>query len=345
MHKVKIAVCVEEQEYRNRFVRCLIKHYREQVELHIYDSGKQLLKEGISNQELCLFSGEREMLFALSQVCPVPLICLYDSKEFPQEAVDGKMEGGIYFVEKYQEVNNIMEEVLTHISDEVRSIRQTGHIPDRTKLMAVYSLSDNEYQLPFAATLGAILGDAQKVLLVDLQENSGFSQIMDQDGVMGMEEVLLMAEEECFSKNRISSCIGHKNGMDFIYPMVNTECLCEVNAAIYLKMFAMLSEEMDYQVLILNLGTRFQGFGEILNHCSQIYLMKKNGGLGQWREYEFMEELKRKGYSGVLERMISVELPLSTYPIASFERLIEQWKWSELGDMIRGMTSQVAVIG
>ena len=73
--------------------------------------------------------------------------------------------------------------------------------------------------------------------------------------------------------------------------------------------------------------------------------MRKNGGVCQWREYEFLEELKRKGYGGILERMIKVEVPGMTYPVTSFERLVEQWKWNELGDLIRRTAPQVTAFG
>ena len=49
-------------------------------------------------------------------------------------------------------------------------------------------------QLPFAVTLSSILSENEKVLLLDLQENSGLSQLMGEFYSSGMEELLVMAE-------------------------------------------------------------------------------------------------------------------------------------------------------
>jgi hypothetical protein len=67
--------------------------------------------------------------------------------------------------------------------------------------------------------------------------------------------------------------------------------------------------------------------------------MTKNGGLCKWREYEFAEETAKRGYTGLPGKIVKVEVPIMAGP-TSCERLVEQWKWSELGDMIRRMLLQ-----
>lgn len=343
MQKVRIAICIGEDEYRSRFVSCLMKHYQDRLSLYVFESVEMFRAARETPYEISLFSDCSEELSALAGECTEPVLYLYDPECLDVALQAEAEEGGVYFVEKYQEVNKIVDEILARISDEVMKVKETGTLSGRTRMVAVYSLSENEYQLPFSVTFGSIVGEQEKVLLVDMQENSGFTQIMEQEGRLGMEELLVMAESGSYSKSRIASCIGHLHGMDFVYPAENADCLCEAQASTYMAMLSMLTGEMDYDTVILNLGVRFQGFAEILNRCPEIYLMHRNGGLSQWREYEFVEELRRKGYSGVAERMIKVEIPVISYPVTSFERLVEQWKWNEFGDFIRGMAPQTAV--
>jgi hypothetical protein len=104
----------------------------------------------------------------------------------------------------------------------------------------------------------------------------------------------------------------------------------------YTRLLQMLGEEQEYSMILLNLGSRFSGFFEILNQCQNLYLMTRNGGLCQWREYEFMEEAAKRGYPNLSDRITRVEIPAMTVP-TSCERLVEQWKWNELGDLIRRM--------
>lgn len=339
MGKIRLAVCIGDHEYENRFVSCLMKYYQNRLELHVFADWGQRLERG-GDYDICILADCEEVLARENPAGSETVLYLCETEEMGKEVYVQAKEEGVYLVEKYQEVNKIVEEILSHVSDEVRMVQKTGKIPVKTRIMAVYSLSENEFQLPFSVTLGSVLGEQERALLIDLQENSGLTQVMAEESALGLEEVLVMAENGSYSKNRISSCIGHQYGMDFIYPAENTECLCEAQGKTYMQMLAMLSAEREYDVLILNLGSRFPGFMEVLNHCTEIYLIQKDGGLGQWREYEFMEELTRRGRPDIGDRVIRVGLPSINYPVASFERLVEQWKWNELGDLIRRLVPQ-----
>ena len=202
----------------------------------------------------------------------------------------------VIILEKYQEVNYIIDEILKNIGNEIRDVKECGRIRVKTRVAAVYSLSENEFQLPFTVTLGSILNEKERVLVVDLQENSGLSQLMGEFYSSGMEELLVMAESGKYSKSRMVSCIGHLDRTDVVYPLGNTECLCEVKNLTYQKLFQILAQEMNYTTIVLNLGSRFMGFFELLGSCQKIFLMKSRGGLGQWREKEFLTEIQKRYY-------------------------------------------------
>jgi hypothetical protein len=266
-----------------------------------------------------------------------PFVYLFDAES--GEIVPDEYRERMHFIEKYQNVNRIVDEILKDVGGEIRQVQENGQILKQTRVIAVYSLAENEYQLPFLVTLASVLGEQSRVLILDLQENSGFSHMLDETVEGGLEEILVMAEGGRYSRNRLLSCIGHLDQADYIYPARNTECLCEANSEMYTRLLQMLGEEQEYSVILLNLGSRFSGFFEVLNQCQNVYLMTKNGGLCQWREYEFMEEIKKRGYAELSEKIVRVEIPLMTVP-TSCERLVEQWKWNELGDMIRRMLVQ-----
>ena len=121
--------------------------------------------------------------------------------------------------------------------------------------------------------------------------------------------------------------------------------MCELNASICLKLIQLLCQELDYDVILINLGARFLGFYEVLNKCQDIYLMQKKGGLYQWRELEFLSELSARGYKQIIDKIIRIDIPVMTNPITSCERLIEQWRWNEFGDLIRNVIPGATAIG
>lgn len=338
MSRVRLGLYIGDREYGERFTGCLMKHYQDQLELHIYTDAEALWKAG-DCLDVILLSDYKGESSHLEQLLPVIYLC--DG----EEDLEQFQEGGVYFVDKYQEVNKIVDEILKQIGEEIRNVKKSGSLQGHLQILAVYSLSENEYQLPLAVTLASILSEKERVLLLDLQENSGLSQLMDCEYAVGMEELLVMAESGRYSKGRIVSCIGHLDRTDVVYPAENTECLCEVQNATYQRLFQLLANEMEYSTIVLNMGSRFVGFFDLLGSCQEIYLLKSRGGLGQWREQEFYDELERRGDVGVSRHLREIQLPLMTTPMISCERLVEQWKWNEFGDSIRRMMLEVVSLG
>ena len=337
MKRVRIGLCVGDREYGDRFTGCLMNHYREQLELHIYTEMESLWQDVADFDVILLSDYEGEIG---SPAKGKPVIYLYDR----EEDVELRQEEGVHFVDKYQEVNKIVDEILKQIGEEIKNVCQNGSLQRKYQMIAVYSLAENEYQLPFAVTLSSILSEKERVLLVDMQENSGLSQLVECDGGAGLEELLVMAESGTYSKSRIVSCIGHLDRADVVYPVHNTECLCEAQCGTYQKLLQLLAKEQDYSTLILNLGSRFVGFFELLSSCQSVYFMKSRGGLGQWREKEFLEEVAKHGKEWS-SKIKEIEIPPATSPVISCERLVEQWKWNEFGDSIRRMMPGVVSVG
>lgn len=337
MKRVRLGVYMADREFSDRFTGCLARHYR-QLELHIFTDMKLLCD---SRHEIDIALMEGPVFGGTDWRIAVPVVYLFD---FEENAQMPEEKEGVYLVEKYQEVNRIVDEIMKHIGEEIRNVAQTGELPVRARTIAVYSLSENEYQLPLAVTLASILGEQERVLLLDLQENSGLSQLIGELPEAGLEEFLVMIEGRKFSQSRMMACIGHLDRLDYVYPAGNTECLCESSAAVYRQLIGVLAREMDYSTVILNLGSRFAGFFEVLEESREIYLLKSRGGLGRWRQKEFLEEMDKHGMPHVKDRVREIAIPRMAAPV-NCERLVEQWKWDDFGDSIRRMMPEAVSCG
>lgn len=337
MQRIKLALLIGNLDYRSRIAAHLLAHEKERFEMHLFSAVEQL-EADLGQYDAVLCADCLQDAGVLAQKRREPFLYLIDQED-SQNLVQDQMER-LHFIEKYQSMNGIIDEILGNIGTEIQQVQETGNIRRKTTLMSVYSLAENEYQLPFLVTLASVLGEQNRVLILDLQENSGFSHLIEEPGTYGMEDLLAMAESNHYNKSRLMACVGHMEQADYIYPVQNTECLCETSGQVYVRLLQMLMDELDYSIILLNLGSRFVGFFEVLNYCQQIYLMTKNGGLCQWREFEFMEEVSRRGYDNLSDRIAKIEIPILAVP-TTCERLVEQWKWNELGDMIRHMIPQM----
>ena len=341
MAKRRLAICIGDREYQNRFTNCVMNHYQNQFELHVFTERDTFLEQEFELYEGIILSDDLQMLGTLAVHAQIPIFYLTDAEAL------GRVEQkeGVIWVDKYQEVNRIMDEVLSVIGDEIHQVQMEGTIGAKMRITAVYSLGEDAYQLPFAVTLGSILSERKKVLLIDLQENSGLTRLVTEKKDQGLEELLVMAEGGKCQRNRLMACIGKLDHIDYVYPVSNTECLTETEAGVYLKLLTMLTQELDYNECILNLGVRFSGFFELLARCHQVYLLGRQDGLGQWREYEFTEEMKRRGYEKLAEQISRVQSPKPVDSNLTCDRVVEEWKWNEYGDYVRRMIMQEANLG
>ncbi len=339
MQKIKLAICMEDAEYQTRFTNYLFGHYKEQFELHGYVSLPQFLEHADNSEEQILLIDEQ--VDRKNMDWDGTVICLMEDA-IREEA---EQDHGMYRVEKYQDAEKIVDKILKSADEEIYDVKSNGELPAKQKTIAVYSLAEAEYQLPFVLTMASILGESKKTLVLDLQENSGLQQMYDEGENQGLEELMVMAKGGKFSKNRLLSCICHKENWDYVYPAIDTECICSMESEIYFKILELVCKEISYDIILINLGTRFSGFFDALEKSQSVFFLKKHSGLSQGREDEFERELNQKGCHEVLEKMIKMEIPFRSSQVIPCERLVDEWKWNEFGDRIRRIVLGVTQIG
>ena len=84
MKKVRLGLCIGDNEYSLRFTNCIMNHYQEQVELHIYSENAELkrdrksydivLIDDVKNAEK--WGGEVPVRGPLLLCSPIPLLVL-----------------------------------------------------------------------------------------------------------------------------------------------------------------------------------------------------------------------------------------------------------------------------
>lgn len=315
MGKVKLAICMEDETYQNRLVKCLMNHYDGRYELHIFKNPQELLEacdcdyagfliEDMVLEKLEWSAQRRSHTFVLNES------------------------------NKYQEVHALMEEVegvleyFPAVSSDI-SGRQS-------QIMGVYSFTLPHLQIPLAALLAGLYAEQGKTIVVDMQANSGFYPVnQTSEGRLGMEDVLAMAMSGEFGRSRVLSAIGRNKVWDYIYPVKNVRCLEEVNTKMMLDMMDFLIGDMGYQTIIFNISERVFCDTEWLKSCESIYLLYPKGDAGFWRERAYVDELERRGQSAMLRRVCRIEIPSNLNTDGGWENLVEHWRWNGFGDYVR----------
>ena len=85
MKKVRLGLCIGDNEYSLRFTNCIMNHYQEQVELHIYSENAEL-KRDRKSYDIVLMDDVKN---AENWSGEIPVICLYDGKEDTEKQEEG----------------------------------------------------------------------------------------------------------------------------------------------------------------------------------------------------------------------------------------------------------------
>lgn len=331
MDKTKLAICIEDEEYKARFARCVMHHYKDSYEIHILDNMQEIAEGGKSEFQVIVIGDDKEI-----NLCDCQESILLVLQEYVTEETSVLNER-ILYTEKYQEVYKIMEvlkkAVLQQFTQSVYQVQRK-----ETQFIGVFSLQEEEMQMPFTALLADVLGEKQRVLVVDVQPFSGFIiELEPREQTLGMEDLMAVATTEHYTSNRLAASIGHEEKWDYVYPVKNTQCLVEADGVRYQKMVEILVKEWGYEQVIFNLGTVFSGMVEWMEMCQQFYILTRRKEERSWREEAFFQEMKCRGKKEFLQKLIWMEVPKCLVKERSWRQMAKAWLWSELGDRLREM--------
>ena len=330
MKKVKIAICMSDLEYQARFVNCFMNHYNHQYELHVFTSLEQLHNVNVTEHTV-IITGEFNT-DEMTKVVETGQILLVLTEDLPPNTVQA--QEGILYAEKYQEVYKIAEILERLVADQLPT--QTGLWGKKEcAYWGVYSLTQEQFQAPFVALLGKIIGAQEKVLVLDLQQYSGLGAQEEGMNSMGLEDLLSVVTTGNYSRGRILECIQHESEWDYVQVVHNSECLAEGTGPLYESLLEMMTRELGYEKIIINFGTAFLGQLEIMESCQKIFLLNGTSGSKNWREDAFFQEIQRMDKESLELKITKIEIPGVACRGESWKILAENWSWSTMGERLR----------
>lgn len=330
MGKRRIAICMEDEVYTERFVRCMMNHYCQDYEMHMLSSVSEIAEsEGKDRYDLLImgdafYENPGDMAGHMLEHGQQILV-------LKEGADDGSYEESkIRCIEKYQEVYKI--------EDEIKQLLCTGTSLDKKKgdylLAGVFSVTCENGQLPFVAACAEIYAEKGEVLILDTQPYSGLDT--EETGeVLGMEDLMSIATTGVYTGSRLLASIGHEPKWDYIRPVKNTECLAEANVHMYRTMIDILAKEFDYKIILLNFGGIFSGMFDLMCECDILYWLGTKEQEGKWREQVFIGELRRREKEQILKESVRIEIPTGVCPEDNWRKAARQCLWGSTGTQIR----------
>lgn len=356
MKQIVAAVCDSDEVYVNRFAMYTSNHHKEHIVIHTYTKLEAFMK-GLLNCRfhiVLLGDGFEEAKEGIKQY-QIPVLYLTEEPEIDSHAdifhrsgeqnqrwssinclaeqiqYQARAEKRIF---KYQSAETIMHEIYQSCEKEEVSGEYHGK-KGKIEWIAVYSPVGHEMQMPFSATVASLLSEKKKVLYLNFMEWSGFLELFQLEGERNLEDLLVKIRQNRLSGEGFWQMVSQNETLYYIPPATNPENLYQMEKSEYFKLMAFLEEETDFEAVILDFGSTLQGFFDILEHCSTIFLLMKSGGIAECRKLQFENAIQKSGHDSLLKKIQMIQLPFSTLQVVPTAGLLEQFKWSEIGDIAR----------
>lgn len=197
-------------------------------------------------------------------------------------------------VAKYQSVEKLLSQIVSILWQE--EMEQQRHFPENmAELIGVYSPIGYEGQMLFSMTMAQILSEEKKVLYVNLMEHSGFYHLTGTDTAEDVGDLFygMLQGGQDFGAGLHRMRQSFRD-FDYIPPVANPEHLSEISKSLYEQFLMSLKNSSGYDVVIVDFGTVFLGFAEMLPLFSTLYCLGKEGVISRYRTEEFLEYLNKE---------------------------------------------------
>lgn len=326
MRKMAIAICDEQEAYRERLAEYFIRRKSDEAQVYTFSSRRLFLeRRKDSHFDLVLrgkgfeeIKGKEDKDGLYISLCETPDLAAYEAPA----------------VFKYQPAEAIWRKMFCHYTE---LGRENAYVSDKPKeVIGIYSPTQCRFRMPFTLTMAQLLSAEKRVLYVNLAEWAGFDGWLQENCERDLADLMYLIS--CHGVNLqgiLESVVHTANRMDYIPPMRDAQLLCQTAEEDYRKLLDLLVEKTDYEVLLLDFGIMVPGFFSLLERCTSVYAIVDQGTVGKRQCAQFEEGMVKAGASDLAERMRTVTFGASDERIFEQEPVIQQWLYGGLGDRVR----------
>ncbi len=331
MRKNIFAVCDLEVDYALNFMEYLNHKKNIPFEIQAFTTAESLIAYGKKVPiELLLISGKamcREV-----QELDIGKIVILSEGVHPPEL---DRYPSVY---KYQASSDVIREVMACYGAE-KAIDPVAFpvLKKNTEIYGIYSPLGRCLKTSFALTLGQILAKDRAVLYLNMEEYSGFEEMMGKGFQQNLSDLLYFVRQENGNLiYKMNSMVQTVNNLDYIPPVRTPADIHGTPGADWEKLIQEIALHSNYEVLILDIGSELEDIFQILDMCGKIYMPILTDPVSGSKIAQFENLVRIWDYPQILTKTVKVRPPFHGGNVAP-ENYIEGLLWSELGDYVRNI--------
>ena len=329
MKKNIFAVCDLEVEYALNFMDYLNQKKNIPFEIQAFTTVDSLIAYGKRTHiELLLISG-KAMCREVRELDIGKLIILSEGVHPPE--LD--QYSSVY---KYQSSSDVIREVMACYGAEKKTAPpQYTVLKKTTDILGVYSPLGRCLKTSFALTMGQILAKERAVLYLNMEEYSGFEELMGRGYDHNLSDLLYYVRQDNQNLiHKMNGMIQTVNNLDYIPPVQTPADIRGTCWQDWEKLLDMVVQDSSYETIVLDIGNGTDENFQLLDRCRRIYMPVLGDAMSVCKIAQFENLLRIWDVPQILEKTVKVKPPFHLGAVPGKE-YVEQLMWSELGDYVR----------
>lgn len=328
-----LAVCDTEVEYAYNFMEYMNRKKNIPFEVQAFTSLDNLIEFGRSNRIEILLISDRTAKEDISGLDIGKLIILSEGVHHPRF----DQYPSVY---KYQSSDTVIREVMNCYGTEQLPELQIQTIKKDTELIGVYSPVGRAAKTSFAITLGQIMAKNRVVLYLNLEEYSGFEQLLQCQYERTLGDLIYYVRQGNTNLIlKMNSMIQTMNNLDYLPPVLSP---LDIQNTTYEEWKTLLSEiimNSPYETVILDFGDGVGDLYALMDECRHIYMPVRTDIMSQAKIQQFEHLLQLWEYGSLQEKIQKIKLPYH-HSQKQGSAYLDELVWSELGDYVQELLRQ-----
>ena len=268
MKKNIFAVCDLEVDYALNFMDYLNHKKNIPFEIQAFTNVESLIAYGKMNHIELLLISQKAMCRQVQELEIGKIVILSEGVHPP----DLDRYPSVY---KYQASSDVVREVMACYGAEKAVAPAVFPVLKKTtEIYAVYSPLGRCLKTSFALTLGQILAKERAVLYLNLEEYSGFEEMLGKGFAQNLSDLLYFVRQENGNLiYKMNSMVQTINNLDFIPPVRTPEDIRGTAWEDWEKLIQEIVLHSNYEFVILDIGGAVDGTFQVLKQL--IYLVNQ----------------------------------------------------------------------
>lgn len=238
-------------------------------------------------------------------------------------------------VYKYQSSDMVIREVMNCYGVENIAVVPGSITKRATEIIGIYSPVGRAAKTSFALTLGQILARERAVLYLNLEEYSGFEQLLGcryERTIGDLIYYIRQGSPNLFYK--MSSMVQSVNNLDYLPPSLSPMDIQNTSYEEWMILLNEIIKNSSYETIILDLGDGVSDLYTLLNECTKVYMPIRNDVMSSSKVQHFEHLLTMGNYEDMLRKIRKIKLPYHHVQKRG-KAYMDELMWSEMGDYVK----------